>query len=88
MLKIVSLGNGHGMVRLVLEGQLIGAWVDELRRVCEAALDSGGGLTLDLGAVTFVDRAGVELVRGLAGRHAEITNSSLFVTEQLRAAER
>ena len=88
MLKIVSVGDGHETVRLVLEGQLIGPWVDELRRVCEEALDSGGGLTLDLGAVTFVDRTGVELVRRLAGRHAAITNSSLFVTEQLKAAER
>lgn len=88
MLKIVSLGNGCETVRLVLEGQLIGRWVDELRRICDEVLDSGRGLTLDLGAVTFIDRAGAELVRGIAARHVEITNRSLFVTEQLKAAER
>lgn len=88
MLKIVSLGQGHGTATLVLEGQLIGPWVEELRRVCEEALGGAGSLTLDLGGVTFIDRDGVALVRSLAGRHAEITNSSLFVAEQLRAAER
>lgn len=86
MLKIVALTNGQGTARLVLEGQLIGRWVEELRRACDEALGSGGGLTLDLRGVTFIDRDGVELVRSLAVR-AAITNSSLFVAEQLRTTE-
>jgi hypothetical protein len=77
MLRIVSLTDGHGTATLVLEGQLIGPWVEELRRVGD-----------DLRGVTFIDRDGVEVVRSLAGRHAVITNSSLFVAEQLRATER
>ena len=88
MLRIVSLTDGHGTATLVLEGQLIGPWVEELRRVGDEALASVGGLTLDLRGVTFIDRDGVEVVRSLAGRHAVITNSSLFVAEQLRATER
>jgi hypothetical protein len=88
MLKIVSLGNGHGTATLVLEGRLIGPWVDELRLACKEALGSGASLTLDLGTLSFVDRDGVELLRSLASGKAEIINCSPFVAEQLRAAER
>jgi len=38
----------------------------------------------DLGTVSFVDRGGIELLRSLADRHAQLTNCSPFVAEQLR----
>ncbi len=41
-------------------------------------------LTLDLGAVAFVDHDGVELLRSLAEQHARLTNCSPFVAEQLK----
>lgn len=88
MLKIVSVPNGGGTATLFLEGRLIGPWVDELRRSCEQAFGSGEGLTLDLGAVSFVDRGGLELLRCLADRHARLNNCSAFVAEQLRTPER
>jgi anti-anti-sigma regulatory factor len=87
MLKIDSLGNGHGATTLVLEGRLIGPWVEELRHSCEKALDSTTGLILDLGRVTFIDREGIGLLRKLADRHAQVTNCSAFVAEQLRTRE-
>jgi hypothetical protein len=85
MLKIVSVGNGHGSTTLVLEGRLIGPWVDELRGACEKALRAPARLTLDLGAVTFIDRDGVALLRRLVRRDADVTNCSPFVAEQLGA---
>jgi len=88
MLKIVSVGNGPGKTTLVLEGRLVGPWVEELRRSCEARLDSLAGLTLDLGTVSFIDRGGIELLQSLADRHARLTNCSPFVAEQLKALER
>lgn len=87
MLKIVSLGNGHGATTLVLEGRLVGPWVEELRRSCDKALAATDRLTLDLGTVTFVDREGIELLRSLADRQAQLTNCSPFVAEQLREPE-
>jgi len=87
MLKIVSLANGNGTATLVLEGRLIGPWVEELRRSCDQAIGSSGELTLDLGGVSFVDRAGIALLRTLADDHARLVNCSPFVAEQLRTLE-
>jgi ABC-type transporter Mla MlaB component len=88
MLKIVSLPNRGGTATLVLEGRLIGPWVEELRRSCEQAFNSGRGLTLDLEAVSFVDRGGLDLLRTLTDRHARLNNCSPFVAEQLRTPDR
>jgi len=88
MLKIVSVGNGQGNTTLVLEGRLVGPWVQELQRSCEEPLGSMAGLTLDLGTVSFVDRDGIELLRSLAERHVGLTNCSAFVAEQLKASGR
>ena len=88
MLKIGSVANGNGATTLVLEGDLMGPWVDELSRSCELALGSTPVLILDLGAVTFIDRGGIQMLRGLADRDARLTNCSPFVAEQLKARER
>ncbi len=66
----------------------MGPWVDELSRSCELALGSTPVLILDLGAVTFIDRGGIQMLRGLADRDARLTNCSPFVAEQLKARER
>jgi len=87
MLKIGSVADGNGATTLVVEGDLMGPWVEELSRSCELALGSTPVLILDLGAVTFIDRGGVQMLRGLADRHARLTNCSPFVAEQLKAAE-
>jgi ABC-type transporter Mla MlaB component len=87
LLKIVTVPNGSGTAVLVLEGRLIGPWVDELRRACEEAAPSNQRLTLDLRAVSFVDRGGLDLLRSLTGRRARLNNCSLFVAEQLRTLE-
>lgn len=69
---------------LRLEGRVIGAWVDEVRRSCRDALRRGGPVTVDLGAVSFVDADGVLLLRELAGRRVALANTSPFIDAQLR----
>jgi hypothetical protein len=59
--------------------------VEELRRTCEPLVRDGRGLTLDLSGVSFVDRDGVALCRGLRQRRAALRNCSPFVKEQLGA---
>ncbi len=88
MLRIEFVDGPSDATTLRLEGRVIGPWVDELRRVCERALASGGTLTLDLGDVSFVDRAGVRLLKSLTGRDVMLLNGSGFVGEQLKAEER
>lgn len=85
MLKIADTERGPQALTLQLEGQVIGPWVDELRRSCEAVLARGAWLTLDLTGVSFVDRNGIELLLGLRRQQVALRNCSGFVKEQLSA---
>ena len=84
MLKIAHLKETPGHQTLRLEGQVIGPWVEELRRSCERILEAGGTVTIDLTDVSFLDREGVALVRALTDRKVALLNSSPFITEQLK----
>ncbi len=91
MLKISRTTNsddGEEGELLQLEGQVIGPWVEELRRVCSETVgrSSNGApsLVLDLTNVSFIDADGVELLRRLMAGHVSLTNCSMFVTEQLK----
>lgn len=82
MLRI-SRTERDGVVTLQLEGKLREPWVNEL----EAMVVVGGNrLRLDLAQVTYVDRAGAELLRTLQGRGVEVADCSQFVLEVLRMA--
>jgi len=77
-----------GGVVLRLEGKLVGNWVSELRRAAASALDRGvGGLTLDLGGLSFADHAGTALLGELAADGVSLTNCSPFAAAQLRDAD-
>lgn len=80
--------DGHDSVRLRLEGQVTGLWVEEVRRTCHEAIGVNGRrakpLVLDLADVSFIDADGVALFRELRARGAGLVNGSLFVMEQLK----
>lgn len=83
MLRIVvESRNGVGMVRA--EGQVIGPWVNELKRSCHELVRAGIEPIIDLAGVSFVDRDGVELLRDLGSRGVGLVNCSRFVAEQLK----
>jgi anti-anti-sigma regulatory factor len=75
--------SGQG-VTLHLEGHLVGPWVEELRLSCEKILGESKRLTLNLTAVSFVDRDGITLLRSLKTREVLVTNCSLFLAHQLK----
>jgi hypothetical protein len=85
MLRIVTTEPPAGGAVLRLEGQIIGPWVEELRRTCDGLLDSGA-VALDLAHVSFVERRGVELLRALGTRGVSLLHCSPFVAEQLKAS--
>ena len=85
MLKIEIGADGREPVVVRLEGRLVGPWVEEVRRACEGLLHRGERLTVDFSRVSFVDREGVALCRGLRDRHARLRNCSPFVKEQIDA---
>ncbi len=62
---------------IVLEGRLVGPWVEELRRVV-----GGIGhreLTIDLGALSFADADGLTLLRSLRDAGVELASPSGFM---------
>lgn len=83
MLKIEVAERRREQVTVSLEGRLVGAWVDEVRRACEPFLGSGAELAVDFARVSFVDRDGVALCRQLRRGHASLRNCSPFVKEQI-----
>jgi ABC-type transporter Mla MlaB component len=85
MLRISN--NAEGNTRTFrIEGTLSGAWVEELRRVCESGFASGVGLEIDCGGVSFVDAKGVALLRSLRESDVVLENCSPFLEWQLGQA--
>ena len=83
VLRISITDDSKENVRLVLEGRLVGPWVDELRKQSEQALSEAKTLTLDLAQVLFVDARGAALLRELAIRQVEHVNCSTFLSQRL-----
>jgi len=85
MLRITVVESSSEAVRLRVEGRVTGRWVEELRKSCDLqALSDGIRLTLDLADVSFVDPAGIELLKELRGRCVTLLSPSPFVAEQLK----
>lgn len=86
MLRITR-SNRDGTVWLKLEGKLSGPWVAECRSACNRETTQGASPALDLSGITFVDREGLLLLRGLAAQGVNMPVRSSFVDELLRWEE-
>jgi hypothetical protein len=84
VLKMTWLTRDDGGQALKLEGELAGPWVEELRNVFAAASVDASALHLDLAVLTFVNAAGVQLLRDLARQGVRFAACSNFVAELLR----
>lgn len=82
MLRIERIDEESGMTRVRATGRLTGPWVAELERtLADHAADAP--LILDLTDVSFVDRAGIALLRMLRSRSRMNLRCSAFVAEQI-----
>ena len=88
MLRISQVNAADSIPTLKVEGRLLGPWVTELARACEAMEGRLGCLNLDLSAVTYVDISGVELLCALRRRGVTLAACSSLVAELLRAEDR
>ena len=77
MLKITRLFPRERGLTIKLEGELLGPWVSSVRDAC--AVRGRRHLRLDLAAVSYVDTAGIQLLRDQVAEVAEITARSSFV---------
>jgi ABC-type transporter Mla MlaB component len=83
VLKISRLfPQGRGLT-IKLEGELLGPWVGSVRDACAVRGRRPQHPRLDLAAVTYVDAAGIQLLRELMDEGIEIAACSSFVGELL-----
>jgi ABC-type transporter Mla MlaB component len=82
MLRIERVDEGAGTTTVRATGRLTGPWVAELEK---ALLDRepDAPVTIDLTDVSFVDRAGIALLRMLRNRTQVQLRCSAFVAEQI-----
>jgi len=72
VLRITREEGSRSRSTLKLEGNVVGEWAALLERECSDLLRSRGAVSLDLAAVRFVDRAGVEALERLGRVGVEI----------------
>ncbi len=85
MLRITLVESSSEAVKIRVEGRVMGPWVEELWRSCKMhGLDDGMRLTLDLADVSFVDPAGIEILKELRSRCVILLSPLSFVAEQLK----
>ena len=83
VLRIERVQNAAGETMLRATGRLAGPWLGELERSVDVSLAAGSAVLLDLTDVSFVDREGIELLRGLRRLEQVNLRCSAFVAEQI-----
>lgn len=88
MLKI-STREREGSVTFVLEGRLCGAWATEAELAWSRLLSTIGDqeILLDLGDVTFVDRAGEVLLASMLERGTKVRASGVMISHLVQEVQ-
>jgi anti-anti-sigma regulatory factor len=82
MLRIERMDEGSGRTTVRATGRLTGPWVAEFEKaLSDCATDAP--VIIDLTDVSFVDRAGIALLRTLRDRTDVKLRCSAFVAEQI-----
>ncbi|MCB1918772.1 MAG: hypothetical protein KDJ28_02175 [Candidatus Competibacteraceae bacterium] len=76
MLRITRFVNPSSSVVLKVEGRVVADWVIVLKQAIDAELQSAQTLELDFTDVSFVDGAGIRLLRDLSCNNLSITHCS------------
>ena len=85
MLRI-SLEHDPGTLSLILEGRLVGPWVDELRRISAEHISRSEQLIIDLNGLTAMDARGQGLLDELRQEGATLRCSDVmnqYLVEQM-----
>ena len=82
----ISLEQDQGNLSLVVEGRLVGPWVDELRRVSAKHISGRSSPLIDLCGVTAMDARGQTLLNELRQGGATLRCSDVmnqYLVEQM-----
>jgi hypothetical protein len=85
MIRVTVVEATLDSTRLRVEGRLTGPWLAELQQSCDVnSLSDGLKLDLDIGDLSFVDDAGLELLKSLRGRGVNLLRVPPLVAGRLR----
>jgi ABC-type transporter Mla MlaB component len=82
----ISIEQHASSLSLVIEGRLVGPWVEELRRVIRERAANAAALSIDLCGVTAMDAAGHALLEELHQGGATLSCSDVlnqYLVEQM-----
>ena len=84
MLRI-TIQRASKVVLLKLEGSVKGPWVDELRKawVTSAKMAGGEPMSIDMGAVSFIDTRGRDLLLRMQREGVALKGASGFLRQVL-----
>jgi anti-anti-sigma regulatory factor len=76
--------------RWILQGQLIGPWVQELRALWKkkSRTHTGQNCVLDLNDVTFIDKSGETLLRAICKKGAQLVARGVYTKDVLERCRR
>ena len=85
MLKITRTET-PGEEKWILQGRLVGLWVNELRRCWKKTHRTGDNLKciVDLNEVTFIDKKGERLLQTMSTEGAQFIASGLYIKHVLQ----
>jgi len=71
--------------RWIVQGRLVGPWVNELRTTWKRALRSQDNrpCIIDLNDITFIDKSGERLLRAMSKKGAQLIARGLYVKHVL-----
>ncbi len=84
MLKITRLTDEAPRLRLNVEGSITQGWVPVLRDELGRALATALNIELDFRSVSYVDSAGLSLLRGLPRDRVAIVNCAPLIWDLLQ----
>lgn len=81
----ITIQNTSKALLLKLEGSVKGPWVEELRKawLTSAKMADGGPVNIDLGAVSFIDANGRDLLLRMQKEGATLNGGSSFLRHML-----
>ena len=87
MLRLTRLDPAAPEIAMCAEGQITGEWALLLERECRTLLAGDSAVRLDLAAVTYIDRTGVEVLTRLARGSVELVNCLPLIEELLSRSD-
>jgi anti-anti-sigma regulatory factor len=77
----ITISETPGETRWILQGRLVGVWVDELRTSWKKKprKQNGAPCVIDLNDVSFIDQKGERLLRALAKKGVQFIASGIYI---------